>query len=132
MSGTGHQVDLALARIRHWRRMRAEQLQYRDIAARADELKRSATPAATLTILLAELISQRSNRVTRATRLLDAWSALLPQRIVNEEVGDYVEDVRRRSAEGQKLLVWLRCAMCIFWTGFNTLGYLVRGVKRVK
>src|SRR6266536_1382434 len=53
---------------------------------------------------------------TRAAGVLDSWAALLPQRVVNEEIGDYLEDIRRRAAEGQRLNIGVRVISAIFWT----------------
>lgn len=57
--------------------------------------------------------------------LLDAWSTLLPARVIKEDMGDFVEDINRRIALGQRVLPWVRCGAAIFWTGVNAIGYLM-------
>src|SRR5262249_36278716 len=65
-------------------------------------------------------------RLAHAEGVLDGWGAILPSRIVNEDLGGFVEDVRRRAVNGQGCLVWLRVVAAIFWTGVNTFGYLIK------
>jgi len=59
------------------------------------------------------------------TVVLDAWSAVLPIRIANEELGDCIEDIHRRAAIGQSAWrIYLRMVSGMFWTAINALGYL--------
>lgn len=66
----------------------------------------------------------------RLSVLLDAWAAILPPRIVNEDLGDYLEDIHRRCAAGQRWCVYLRVAAAIFWTGLNAVGYAMKAVGK--
>jgi len=67
-----------------------------------------------------------------AGRILDTWSLFLPVRLVNEEIGDYLEDINRRLVHGKTWCIYLRVASAIFWTGLNAIGYArtVLGKKR--
>jgi len=69
-------------------------------------------------------------RQISALSILDAWAAVLPARIVNEDLGDYIDDISRRKAAGQRFLVCLRVVAAMFWTGFNTLGYVLKKLRR--
>ena len=64
--------------------------------------------------------------------VLDSWATFLPARIVNEELGDYLEDITRRAADGQRFRVYLRMVMAMFWTGVNALGYYRKQVGNTK
>jgi hypothetical protein len=64
--------------------------------------------------------------------MLDAWATLLPVRIANEDLADYIEDINRRIVRGQRALVHVRVAAAIFWTGINALGYLLRQLRSTK
>lgn len=68
----------------------------------------------------------RTARLQRAYDILDAWSVILPHRVVTEEIGDYLEDITRRIALGQRWRPRLRIAAAIFWTGINAIGYTVK------
>ena len=65
-----------------------------------------------------------------AARTLDVWAVLLPSRIVNEELGDYLEDIHRRCAEGQRWCVYVHVASAIFWTSLNAIGYAMKAVGK--
>lgn len=69
-------------------------------------------------------------RAARAAAILDAWGAILPARIMNEDVGDFVEDVRRRAQTGQRVRVWLRVGTAIAWSGVNTAAYVVSALRK--
>jgi len=45
-------------------------------------------------------------------------------------VGDYLEDIHRRCAAGQRWRVYLRVVAAIFWTGLNAVGYAMKLVGR--
>ena len=81
-------------------------------------------------------LARRMNRKrsSRANTILDTWGALLPTRIYNEDLGDLIEDVKRRCAEGQRVRVWLRVSTGIVWTALNAVGYAMRLLrsKRVR
>jgi hypothetical protein len=64
----------------------------------------------------------------RSFRVLDVWSAILPSRIVNEDLGDYLEDIALRVAHGQRTLIYVRVGAAIFWTGVNAVGYVMKHV----
>lgn len=65
-------------------------------------------------------------RALRAVAILDGWAAMLPARIVNEDLSDYIEDIHRRCARGQRFRVWMRVASGMFWTGLNTFEYAMK------
>ncbi|MBI4450270.1 hypothetical protein HY634_04375 [Candidatus Uhrbacteria bacterium] len=69
-------------------------------------------------------------RKRRVQSVLEAWTAVLPPRILNEDFGDWVEDLNRRLARGQKWLVWLRVCACVFWTVVNSIGYIAGKARR--
>jgi hypothetical protein len=48
---------------------------------------------------------------------------------VTEDLGDYVEDINRRAAEGQRWQIYIRTLAAMFWTGVNALGYLFRNLR---
>lgn len=72
------------------------------------------------------VVISRAKKDCRPLRWLDTWSVVLPARIKNEELGDYIEDIRRRAAQGQRILAWLRLIFAAFWTGVNAVGYLLK------
>jgi hypothetical protein len=69
-------------------------------------------------------------RWRRAAWILDGFASVLPARVVNEDLGDYVEDVNHRCVRGQRLLVWLRVATAIGWTAVNTVGYALKALGK--
>jgi len=69
----------------------------------------------------------------RTEKLLQAWSALLPARINNEVLGDYLEDIHQRIAAGQsRWIISLRIVAAVFWTATDTIGYLLKAIGRSK
>jgi len=70
------------------------------------------------------------SRARRAKAVIDAWSAFLPARIVKEDVGDYMEDIGRRAADGQYVLLACRVIAAICWTMVNSIGYFMKQVRR--
>jgi hypothetical protein len=58
--------------------------------------------------------------------VVDFWGALLPARVVKEDLGDYIEDIHRRINDGQRFRVWLRVAAAVFWTALNAFGYAMK------
>jgi hypothetical protein len=77
----------------------------------------AATAAAT------EFHAPISRSVRRAESFLSAWASLLPARIATEDIGDYIEDIRRRAEAGQRVRLALRVVAAVFWTAVNTVGY---------
>jgi len=68
-----------------------------------------------------------------AQKVLDLWAILLPTRIANEDLGDYLEDIHRLSAAGQsRWIIYLRCVVAVFWTGANTVGYFWKAIGKTK
>jgi hypothetical protein len=63
-----------------------------------------------------------------ANLALDFWAALLPPRIEKEDLADYMEDIDKRAAGGQRLMPWIRAGAAVFWTGVNAFGYLMSNV----
>jgi hypothetical protein len=73
----------------------------------------------------------RSNRrERRVLTILDCWAAVLPARIVKEDLGDYIEDIKHRCADGQRIRVWLRALAATFWTGVNSIGYAMTALGK--
>ena len=66
----------------------------------------------------------------RAVRFVDVWSAVLPQRIVDEELGDFMEDVSRRIAKGENKLVYFRMFTTLLWTAAHAIGYFLKAVGK--
>jgi hypothetical protein len=62
--------------------------------------------------------------------LLDGWAAILPMRVVNEDLGDYIEDIRRRARKGQRWQLCLRAISGLAWTGVNAAGYVLETLFR--
>ena len=75
---------------------------------------------------------RRQQRASQASAILEGWAAVLPARIVNEELGDYLEDIHRRVKAGQRSWVVVRVMTAIFWTGVNAWGYLINQLRRRK
>jgi hypothetical protein len=71
-------------------------------------------------------------RVRRAVIVLDAWAAFLPPRISTEVLGDYLEDTRRRAADGQRLMIYVRALSALFWTAVNAVGYFLKEIGKRK
>lgn len=53
----------------------------------------------------------------RARRWLDVWSLLLPQRVNNEDLGGYIEEINKLALKGAPAWkIYLRMVTAIFWT----------------
>ncbi len=65
-----------------------------------------------------------------ANSLMDVWSVFLPIHISNEEIGDYLEDIRTRIDSGQRFKVVIRLIAAIFWTGINAVGYAMKALGK--
>ena len=99
------------------------------IEAKTLEAPKSAERESPWPLMRAQLeLAWRTNhrRLSRANTILDTWGALLPTRIYNEDLGDLIEDVKRRCAAGQRVRVWLRVSTGILWTALNAVGYAMR------
>jgi len=67
------------------------------------------------------------------SRLLEIWSALLPARIASEELGDYIEKINWLTSQGSpRWLIRLQTVSAIFWTGLNTLSYVLKQLGKIK
>ena len=76
---------------------------------------------------------QRLQTTQRCEKVFQVWSAVLPARINNEVLGDYLEDIHRRIAAGEsRSLVFLRLVWAVFWTGVDAIGYFVKAIGRSK
>jgi hypothetical protein len=82
-----------------------------------------------------ELLDRQERELTgrsaclRAAALLDNLALVLPARIVNEDLSDFLEDINRRGREGQSSFkIYFRTAAATFWVIANAVGYLVRTV----
>jgi hypothetical protein len=69
---------------------------------------------------------------TRLRSVLDVWSALLPARVAAEDLGDYLEDIHRRVAAGQRWLACFRLVVAVCWTTLNAIGYALTQLRRQK
>lgn len=86
-------------------------------------------------LLIEESLRIRRHRWTqqRALSTLDTWALLLPERIATEILGDYVEDINRRTAAGQgRFKIYVRMLAAMFWTGVNAVGYFLKEVGKQK
>jgi hypothetical protein len=72
-----------------------------------------------------ELLKEEERKSSIRRALIDTWGVWLPQRIVNEELGDYLEDIDRRIGQGQKWGVRIRIVAAMFWTASNAIGYIM-------
>lgn len=64
-----------------------------------------------------------------AASLLGLASAMLPARIVNEELGDALEDIEARIAAGRpRSEIRLKLYASVFWAVWHTVLYAVKGV----
>jgi hypothetical protein len=79
-----------------------------------------------------QVVVSYNARGSRAANILDGWATILPARIVNEELGDYIEDIQRRAMAGQRVALYARMMAAIFWTGVNAVGYFVKQVGKTK
>lgn len=62
-------------------------------------------------------------------RVLNLWSAILPYRVATEDLGDYIEEIKKRFQSGQSpLIIYVRTAAAIFWTAVNALGVIMRAI----
>lgn len=74
-------------------------------------------------LITGEAVTRPSRRAfEKAERTLDSWAAILPIRIANEEIGDCIEDLRRREARGQTRLLYLRVASAMVFTGLHAIA----------
>ncbi len=64
-------------------------------------------------------------KAVRAKRWLDTWSLCLPQRVANEDLGGYIEEIEARAATGAPAWkIYLRMLAAIFWTACNSARHL--------
>lgn len=68
----------------------------------------------------------------RAANIFNVVSAVVPQKLANEELGDALEDVRRRVRENRpRSEIELKIWSSVFWVGVHTLGDLARQVVAI-
>jgi hypothetical protein len=79
-------------------------------------------------VLLNHYVREDLRRV--AASVLDVWAIFLPQRIVNEDLADYLQDINRRIAKGQRWKAYLRVVAAIFWTGVNAVRHFQSQVSK--
>jgi hypothetical protein len=117
----------------------SDRIEFRDYAS-MDEATKAAN-ALTQARFEARLreFTQRLGRLNRgstapiacvkAAGWLDNLALVLPTRIVNEDLGDFLEDINRRGLHGQSSFkIYLRTTAATFWLIANAVGYLVRTV----
>ena len=68
------------------------------------------------------LFNLREVAAERPLNLLDLWAVFLPQRIVDEDLADYYEDIHRRRARGEFWQPGMRALAAVFWTSVNAIG----------
>jgi hypothetical protein len=69
----------------------------------------------------------------RSIRVLDTWAAFLPIDIANEQIGDCIEDIRRRQCEnGSRLGMCVSMISTIVWTRISSYGYFIETIGRRK
>jgi hypothetical protein len=68
----------------------------------------------------------RRNAVVTPEVILRSWSALLPARVLNEDLGDYVEQLVRARDAGRCVLLYRIAALAVFFTGLNAVGLCFR------
>jgi|GEM_PF-3668153 len=91
----------------------------------------------TIKKLMAEHVMEEELRlriVKRAENVFGITSALLPPRIVNEELGDALEDVQSRLARGRphyeiRLKIWAAVVWAVFHSGTYLLKRLGKAVS---
>ena len=77
--------------------------------------------------------AQRLQTKHRTDKVLQVWSAVLPARINNEDLGDYLEDIHQRIAAGQsRWIISLRIVAAVFWTATDTIRYFFKAIGRSK
>ena len=54
------------------------------------------------------------------------WSAVLPARVSDEDLGNYFEDIDARAKRGERWGLALRVLSAIFWTGLAAVGYALK------
>ena len=58
-------------------------------------------------------------------RVIDGWSLLLPQRVANEELGDYLEKITALAQSGRFRAAYLRTVTAIIYTGLSAAHYVL-------
>ena len=71
-----------------------------------------------------------AQRFRHIETILDTWAAILPVRIANEDLADYLEDICRRCDAGQSGRVYIRTLATVFWTGINAVGYAMKALGK--
>jgi hypothetical protein len=83
--------------------------------------------------ILLKYRQRKKSRTSMKTPLLDTWALLLPFRVANEDLGDYIEVLHHLKAQNAPAWkVYLRTFTAIFWTGINAIGYLLKTLSRLK
>jgi hypothetical protein len=66
-------------------------------------------------------------------RLLDAWAVWMPQRVVDEQLGDSLEDLARRVAANKSIWsIRIKVALTMFWLTVHSVGYFLKesGIRK--
>jgi hypothetical protein len=77
--------------------------------------------------------ANREQLYRRCETVLDSWTLWMPQRLVDEQLGDCLEDIYRRIHEGQsRWLVWGKVAWTMFWLTVHSVGYFLKasGIRK--
>ena len=72
-------------------------------------------------------LSSTSGRSSAA--ILEVLAHVLPERIVREDLGDFVERTNSAFQNGRWVLGWLGTASAVFWTTVNALSYFRSNLK---
>jgi hypothetical protein len=77
------------------------------------------------------ITGQHVRAAQRAARLFDVATLLLPRRLVNEQLGDALEQINGYANEG-KPVWWIRVKTisALFWTAVHALGEIISTVRK--
>jgi hypothetical protein len=68
----------------------------------------------------------REQQRQQAERVLDTWAIWMPDRVVDEQLGDALEDINRRIREDQpRWAIRLKVAATMFWLTVHSIGYFL-------
>src|SRR5262249_28065867 len=68
-----------------------------------------------------------------SSSVLYVWAAVLPSRIADEDLGDFLEKIRRMQQRGDpRWLIYLQTFSAMFWTGVNAVGYFLKEIGKKK
>jgi hypothetical protein len=113
-------------------RLEREQAQLQLVVLGENGPVEAAAPPVQVISLTGPGVEKAVRHASRAFTCLDAWGAVLPIRIANEDLADFMEAIAERIARGQVCQVYLHTASAMFWTGVNAVGHFLRNVIGLK